>query len=310
MRITGFLAVALLAGCANPPANKLLSSDGGVQVLKTLMARQDTIVHLSPPLTQVGKPVLLLLHGATDDPTEMMTIVREWRGKYDVFLYSYDYHRRIEKVASDFVGEMKRLKTENNLGGSVTVLVYSYAAIVFRMAVIVADDRSLFSNVSLIQLAPTAGGSSLARSMWFPGIDTLVSLASKPSAAVNPYGRVAKELWEGEGNRKFYEAINPERTISILLEGDSYSLAGVRNKKVQRRYQNGIGPNVIVIPKSAGVTHEYFPTERAGLDYLRRALERCQDTTKAIGMQFADPDPSRKPRAVVFRLAPSPGPGF
>jgi hypothetical protein len=154
------------------------------------------------------------------------------------------------------------------------VVNYSYSAIVFRMAVILADDPALFDDVSLIQLVPAAGGSFLARSMWFPGVTELVSMASKPSAAVCPYGPMARELWEGEGNRKFYEAIDPARMRSVLLEGDEHSVAGMWSKKVHRRYVNGIGANVIVIPKFAGVTHEYFPLEPAALGYLKMALQQ------------------------------------
>jgi hypothetical protein len=133
---------------------------------------------------------------------------------------------------------------------------------------------------------------------------------SKPSAAVSPYGRLAKELWEDEGNRKFYAAINPRRTVTFLLEADTHSLEGFHNKKVRRRCKNGIGPNVVMIPKTAGVTHEYFPTERAGLDYLRMALERSQDRPKAVASQAADPDASGKSRAVVLRSVPAPASGF
>jgi hypothetical protein len=310
------LAAIILNGCQTAPVNTSLLAEGETTIMRQVMERNDKIVRLSSGEVRWDKPVLLLLHGATDDPTEMMKIFTEWRGHYNVLLYSYNYHQPIKKVASDLVREIKALRTEikglqpqNGPVTDVTVVTYSYSAIVFRMAVIVADDRMLFSNVSLIQLVPAAGGSSLARSMWFPGICTLVSLASKPSAAACPYGHLAKELWEGEGNRKFYEAISPKGMVSLLLEGDTHSLAGVRNQKVQRRYYNGIGPNVIMIPKSAGVTHEYFPTERAGLDYLRMVLERAPGKANEMVMQSTDPDPFRKHRDIVVRSVPALFPG-
>jgi hypothetical protein len=307
------VAAALLAGCQTAPVDTSLLTDGKPAIMRQVMERKDKIVQLSPGEICRDKPVLLLLHGATDDPTEMLKIFTEWRDQYNVFLYSYNYHKPIKEVGSDLVSEMRTLETEiegvRPKGGPVedmTVVTYSYSAIVFRMAVILANDRTLFSNVSLIQLVPTAGGSSQARSMRPPGIRALVSLASKPSAAVCPYGSLAKELWEGEGNRKFYEAINPNRAVSLLLEADSCSLSGVRNKNVQRRYRNGIGPNVIMIPKSAGVTHEYFPSEQAGLNYLRVALERSRDKSKAMNARPADSAPSQKPRDVVFHAVPPP----
>jgi hypothetical protein len=267
------LGAASLAGCATQPAHALLPSDGSVETCKAVMGQQDKIVHLSPAPTYPGKPILLLLHGATDDPTEMMPIVREWRQKYDVFLYSYNYHQRIEKVASDLVGEIRRLKAENPLGGPMTALVYSYSAIVFRESVILADDPALFAGVSLVQLVPTAGGSHLAKTMEFPPAAWLASLASHPSAAENPYGVFARQIWEGAGNKKFYEAIPAQRIQTLILQGDSHSLANVDNPEVRLRYNNGIGPNVIVIPASSGTTHDYLPNDPVALQYLRTVLD-------------------------------------
>jgi hypothetical protein len=121
--------------------------------------------------------------------------------------------------------------------------------------------------------------------MQYCPFEFFMSMFSSMSVAEDPYGTLAKKLWEGEGNVKFYEVIKPRRMQTILVEGDSHSLARVRNKKVQRRYKNGIGDNVIVIPKNAGVVHDYFPTEPAALEYLRKALER----------PFAVADPAGKP---------------
>jgi hypothetical protein len=270
----GLIAVvagALLNGCTTVPGNPLLLTEGHGNLMKEVMERKDKIISLSP--LDPDKPALLLLHGATDDPTEMMDIVREWRGQYNVFLYSYNYHNRVEKAAADLTCEMTKLKAENRFPPTVTVLVYSYSAIVFREAVITGKETGLFANASLIQLVPTAGGSFMARTLRFPIAAFLVSLASATSTAENPYGSFAEKIWDGAGNKKFYEVINPLRMHTILVEGDSHSLAGVKNKNVQRRYKNGIGPNVVVIPKSTGVTHDYFPTQPAALAYLRTILE-------------------------------------
>lgn len=262
-------SVAVLGGCATTPATPLVSSDGTPGELRELMGRKNRIVNF-PSGTTRSKPALLLLHGATDDPSEMMDIIREWKETYDVFLYSYNYHMRATKVGAALVKEMKRLKARNEISTNLTVVTYSYAAVVFRAAVILAHGESVFSGASLIQLVPTAGGSFLARDMGiFPN---LVGYFSKPSAALYPFGNLAKHLWEGEGNRKFFKVILPDRMQSILLEGDSHSLSQAKDEQVRKRYENGIGRNVVVIPKSTGVTHEYFPTEPIALAYLRTAL--------------------------------------
>jgi len=60
---------------------------------------------------------------------------------------------------------------------------------------------------------------------------------------------------------------------TILVEGDANSVSRIKDEKIQRRYKNGIGENVIVVPKYTGVTHEYFPVEPAGLEYLRKVME-------------------------------------
>ncbi len=269
----GAMAMALVSGCTTLPEHPLCGGKGDLAAMKEIMAREDRIVHVSSPETDGGKPVLLLVHGATADPTEMMDIAREWRGKYDVYIFAYNYHLRVQKVAADFVNELKRLKAENSFDSGATIVVYSYGAIVFREAVITADDRTLFSDASLIQLVPTAGGSFLARGLKNPVLAWVVSLFSKPTCAENPNGGFAERIWAGAGNQKFYEAINPGRMHSILVEGDPHSLAGIADMNVRARYTNGIGPQVVVIPRSAGVTHDYFPTQPAALVYLRKLLE-------------------------------------
>jgi hypothetical protein len=278
------ITAVLSSGCATDVRSKISTVAVPEGKAREVMERKGNIVYLSAD-AEHNKPVLVLLHGATADPTEMMEIARQWKKEYDVFLFSYNFHEPVEKVASDFVREMGRLKTENQLSERVTVVTYSYAAIVFREAVITASDTTLFSDDSLIQLAPTAGGSRLARAMQFRLLALFVGMFSNMSLAEDPYGSVAKRLWEGDGNVKFYEVIKPKRMQTILVEGDSHSLARVKDKKVQRRYKNGIGENVIVIPKGSGVMHDYFPTEPAALEYLRKALE----------LPLAGVDPAGKP---------------
>ena len=101
-----------LAAAAAPMDPALLTTEGETNVMQQVMARKDKIIWLSARDFQRNKPVLLLLHGATDDPTEMLEIYKEWRGKYNVCLYSYNFHRSIKKVAADLAGEMKILKAE------------------------------------------------------------------------------------------------------------------------------------------------------------------------------------------------------
>jgi pimeloyl-ACP methyl ester carboxylesterase len=238
--------------------------------LGEIMQRNDRFIQLSEPNCQ--KPPLLLIHGATDDPTEMVAIAREWKNDYNVFLYSYNYHKRVEKIGADFVTDLRRLKA-NGLVGDATVIAFSYGAIVFREAVILAPDSSLFAGDRLIQIVPTAGGSFFARGMENRLASFVISAASKPSAAVNPYGAIAKQVWDREGNEKFYSVIDSNRMQTILVEGDANSVSRIKDEKIQRRYKNGIGENVIIVPKSAGVSHEYFPVEPVGLEYLRKIME-------------------------------------
>ena len=248
--------------------------------MQAVMAREDRIVLLSGERLRPNCPTLLLLHGATDDPSEMLTIAGQWAESKNVFLYSYNYHEPVEKLASDLLREMMKLRSttealtgSGSAGGNFTVIAYSYAAIVFRKSVLLAPDKALFSSVSLIQLVPTAGGSRRARTLWNPVLAFLVSMASMPSTAQNPYGTIARELWDENGTRLFDAAISPNRVHTLLVEADSNSLAHVRNKEVRERYQNGIGSNVVVIPKRFGVTHSNFPNHPVALDYLRQTIE-------------------------------------
>jgi len=266
-----FIAVAagLALGSVFAPAG-LAGNNPDKSKLGEIMQRDDRLVQLSDPNCQ--KPPLFLIHGATDDPTEMIAIAREWRNEYNVFLYSYNYHKRVEKVAADFVNELRRLKGKG-LAANATVIAYSYGAIVFRDAVILSPDSSLFAGDRLIQIAPTAAGSFFARGMENRVAAFVISTASKPSAAANPYGDFAKRVWEGPGNEKFYSVIDPKRMLTIVVEGDPNSVSRIQDEKIQRRYKNGIGENVIMVPRSAGVSHAYFVVEPAGLECLRKVME-------------------------------------
>ena len=266
-----FIAVAagVALGSALAPSG-FAENNSENSKLTEIMQRHDRLVQLSDPNCQ--KPPLLLLHGATDDPTEMMAIAREWKDDYNVFLYSYNYHKRVEKVAADFVNELRRLNSKG-LARNATVIAFSYGAIVFREAVIQSSNSNLFAGDRLIQITPPAGGSFFARGMENRFASFVISMASKPAAAANPYGAFAKRVWEGEGNEKFYSVIDSKRMQTILVEGDPNSVSRIQNEKIQLRYKNGIGENVIMVPNSAGVSHEYFPVEPAGLEYLRRVME-------------------------------------
>jgi hypothetical protein len=269
-------------------------AQSNAQAMKQVMKRKDQIVLLSSPELE-NKPVLLLLHGATDDPTEMMDIVKDCAGKYNVLLYAYNQHHNIEKLASHLVREVQTLKarirrSDHGRAANLTVVTYSYSAVIFRKAVLESNDSTLFSNCSVIQLVPPAGGSYLARKMANPVISFLVSAFSKPSAATNPYGRIADELWGTAGNKRFFEVIDRERMYTILVEHDPHCITNVANAELRSRYRNAIGSNIIVIPLSTGVSHNYLPSHPAALKVLKELLEPAPmmattDPTKAQSAQ-------------------------
>jgi hypothetical protein len=288
----------VLSGCATIPANPLRTGHAQREVMTKVMACDNQVVLLSSPEFRHGKPVLLLLHGATDDPTEMMSIASEWLETHNVLLYSYNFRHSLERIGSGLVLGMKALKPAGE-GASITVVTYSYSAIIFRKTMLLPDAKVVFGDASLIQLVPTAGGSFLARSLWNRVAISLVALASKASAAESPYGAIAEELWNDEGHRRFCEIIRPERVHTLLLEMDSHSLAGVPDEDVQKRYRNGIGLHAMIIPKSLGVTHDNFPNHPIVLAHLRRILEQTlRERTR-----------SSEPRAVPQRLSQAEGQG-
>lgn len=278
--VAAVISALVLSSCGTVPAHSIPLVRGPRDVMKEVMACSNKLVLISEREFQRGQPVLVLLHGATDDPSEMLAIAQEHLGTHNVFLYSYNFHLPIDRVAWDFVREMRLLQAAQpeffmarTPAREFTVVSYSYSAIVFRKAVLLAGEEGLFSNATIVQMVPTAGGSFRARYMGNPITAILVALASKFSAAENPYGGLAEELWDGEGNRKFYEAIDAYKMRTLLVEDDPHSLAKSADEVVRRRYRNGIGVNVVTIPKRSGVTHENFPTHPVALSYLRTILE-------------------------------------
>ena len=268
--------LCLLTGCRHlHEAQKTSALYDDCPPMRQAMLRRNEFIYLSKPELDPHKPVLLLLHGATDDPGEMLGIFREYQDTHNVVLFAFNYHQSIKRVGADFDAQMKTLRDrmrELKLA-SLTVVDYSYSASVFRQAVLFANDPELFDDVSLIQLVPTAAGSYFAWIMRWPVSDWIISAVSAPSAVENPYGRISKRLWGDAANQKFYAIIPRKRVTSILIEGDSNSVERLRSKEIHRRYKNGVGGNVVVIPKDRGATHEYFPSEPFALGYLRKVIE-------------------------------------
>ncbi len=290
-------ACLFFGGCSTVPADPLRTTFERRDVMREVMARNDKVVLLSSEELRRDKPVLLLLHGATDDPTEMMSIAREWMETHNVLLYSYNFHHSIRRIGLRLVREMKSVRAAMD-NTNLTVITYSYSAIIFRKTILLPGAADAFAGASLVQLVPTAGGSFLARSLAYRFAISLVSLASKASAAQSPYGSIAKELWDGDGNKNFSEVIRPERVHTLLLENDAHSLANMRSREVKRRYQNGIGPNAVVVPETSGVTHENFPTHPVALAYLRNVMNALTDSEK-LTRKGADHDTNAVPARFV-----------
>ena len=275
MRAAAIAIVAgswFFSGCALAPSANRNGSAVSTRVMQEIRKRPDRIFLLTSAELIPHRPIVLLLHGATDDPSEMMNIAGLWSRTHNVLLYSYNFHEPLDTVASNLVKELQELDARRRATGAtndgMTVITYSYSATVFRKAVLLAPEGTLFRDLSLIQLVPTAGGSFLARKMDNALMKSLVSIASKPSAAENPYGKAATELWGDAGTRVFRERIDPRRMFTVLVTHDPHSLAFIDDPAVRRRYENGIGNNVVVIPERFGVTHDNAPNHPVALEYL------------------------------------------
>jgi len=130
----------------------------------------------------------------------------------------------------------------------------------------------------------------------------LIGLVSNPCAAEDPYGSFAKEIWEGEGNEKFYAIINPRRMQTISSKEIPIHWRGSKSE-IQRRYKNGIGQNVVTIPKGQELTTITFDRtgsagifeEGAGIAGRRRGLSR-------EARRLRDPRQSSTARTIDSRL--------
>ena len=261
-----------VSGCAVWPFGGKAEIGVSEKLMAEIRSRPNKVFLLTSVELMPSKPVVLLLHGATEDPSEMMNIAGLWSRTHNVLLYSYNFHQSLDDVAGDLLEELQRIALQRGTTGTtnsgMTVITYSYSAAVFRKAVLLAPRASLFRDVSLIQLVPTAGGSALARRMGNAVAKSLVSVASKPSAAENPYGKTAEALWGDAGTRVFNQRIDPRRVFTVLVPRDPHSLADIDDDAVRKRYENGIGRNVVIIPARYRVTHDNAPHHPVAMDYL------------------------------------------
>src|SRR6185369_2872814 len=107
------IAISLLValnGCRTAPLPAMPALGAGAQEIDEAMLKNDEIVLLSSDRLDRTKPMLLLLHGATEDPMEMADIAKEWEENYNVLLYAHNFHEPIKVVASHLAREMKSLR--------------------------------------------------------------------------------------------------------------------------------------------------------------------------------------------------------
>ncbi len=261
-----------LSGCKSNPAREQIER---WQPVAPAMAcegirHNNKVVPLSPTPLDPGKPVLLLIHGATDDPSEMLDIFRQSENRYNVFLFAFNFHHPVKRIGFELVKQIRAMQKEYSFATNMTVIDYSYSAIVFRQAVLCADEE-LFVQARIIQLVPTSGGSFMARMLKSHWASFLVSMASNVSAAQNPYGRISREVWGQEGTKKFNERV--KSVESILVEGDPHCLANISDPRIRQMYTNGISHGeVFIIPRSTGANHDNFPTNPVVLQFLKGVL--------------------------------------
>lgn len=271
--LTGSLAAVLLGACASNRPQNLGGFAADSPTIRQIMRMDDQLIAVSPNDPTAAKPILILVHGATKDPTEMLFISEACKDSYESYLFSFDFHRPLEKVARDLIAELTQNREHWGRSREIAFVVYSYSAIVFREAVLLADDPALFRETSLIQIVPTAGGSALARPMRIPLLAWAVARASEAGRAENPYGPLSEHLWGCESQRIFSSAIDSNRVCSLILEKDAHSFANATNVRLRQHFLNGAGPRFEVIPKSSGLKHGYFPTQPAALPYVKKYLD-------------------------------------
>src|SRR5262245_6036271 len=104
MQLIVLLAGVILSGCTTVNRARFDTLAFPEPKQKEVMERKGNLVQLSEE-SENTRPVLVLLHGATPDPSEMMEIASKWKNEYAVFLFSYNYHEPVGKLAAQFIRE-------------------------------------------------------------------------------------------------------------------------------------------------------------------------------------------------------------
>jgi len=76
----------IFSGCTTVPRGNFDTFAIAEPKQKEVMERKGNLVQLSGD-SRNTRPVLVLLHGATPDPSEMMEIARQWNKEYAVFCF-------------------------------------------------------------------------------------------------------------------------------------------------------------------------------------------------------------------------------
>jgi len=254
-----------------------------------------------------SKKNMLFIVGA-EDANPIITvddIKSHFRDKYNIFINIYDYQNPFKYLVDDLVVKVRKLKEDYKIKNSLTVVAYSYGAVIFRAAALSEKSEGLFDGTNLKQFAPVAGGAQdvdvWARYFHTPSLFYMSQKGTwvkrddiHISRALNPYDTTQNDLYTPQKTAEFTKKMG---SIFTLLAGtDDQTMANSPIPQVRQMYKNGVGPNYEVI---ASATHEDLPNNHEALVALARSLDSDKatlanetrggiDLNTANGMQWKD----------------------
>jgi hypothetical protein len=172
-------------------------------------------------------PALVFVPGANSPPDTFNKYMQNFQGRYNMFIFFYNYLDRLNETAGFLNQELKR-STLITSTANVVFIAHSFGNNILMRTVLDSEESSFFKRCQVIRLTPTVAGSRKACNasrkfrQFFMGFVSLLPQVKdyrEIAAAQDPLGVTIQSLVSGFDH--FKDKVNVVHTFAVL--GDSHS---------------------------------------------------------------------------------------
>lgn len=231
------------------PAATYLNNINSLSYAQFLKFNQDGLYNIDNYIT--NKPNIVFVHGGrSGKPQDYKNFIEKYKGKYNLFAFSYKDNTPLEKITKSFRRNLNTLKNKYKILNKVAIVANSYGTIVVRKAIL-EDKRNLFKDMVIIQLVPLLGGSSCAMGLTNFNLALRLGMIKffgdgaswHLSNTVDPLSSIQKSLFSQKSCKEFLNKIKRTHIIRVAKDPNSPEVTDfiqkvITTKKDREKFKN------------------------------------------------------------------------